>query len=105
MSIIVADLWENYHCESDVAIAFSCCDYRRQTEQTLENVFSSILKQLVEKRPRITQSIREFYERFDMGRRRPLWEDVVQMIRAEAASVLGSSFLSTLWTSSLHALR
>jgi hypothetical protein len=85
-SIIVADLWEMYHNEADVAIAFYYCNFRRQIEQTLVNVFSSILKQLVEKRPAVSNTIREFYNRFDKGDRRPLWDDLLPIIRVEGAS-------------------
>ncbi|KAG9195028.1 hypothetical protein G6011_00148 [Alternaria panax] len=61
-SIINADLWERYHRDLTVGSAHIFCNYRRQNEQTLEALLSSLLKQLVEQQVFLPKSVEDLYD-------------------------------------------
>jgi hypothetical protein len=66
-SIINADLWERHHHDPTVGLAYLFCNYRRQDEQTLEALLSSILKQLVERQVYLPKSVENLYESQQKG--------------------------------------
>ncbi|KAL6705251.1 hypothetical protein ACN47E_007211 [Coniothyrium glycines] len=83
-SIVLDNLWQKHQGNNDIGIAFVYLDYSRSQEQTLEVVLATILKQLVSRRPTLSQSIRAFYEWHDKGQRRPSVVDITNALRQEA---------------------
>jgi hypothetical protein len=84
MSIAIADIRERHHQDSHTATIFFYCDFRRQ--QTIENAILSLMKQLVEGRPQLSQSIEAYYDHHHERGTRPLFADVVIAFREELLS-------------------
>jgi hypothetical protein len=85
-SVVVADLRERYGQNNDIAVTFFYCDFRRQHEQTVNDILLSILKQLVDGRPSLSKSIEELYSRCRAGYRRPLREDILEALQTELST-------------------
>jgi hypothetical protein len=84
--VVVDSLWEIYNADSTTALAFFFCEFGRQQEQTADSILLSILKQLVERRSSLSDSIQAFYELFDHGRKRPGHRDIIGALHAECSS-------------------
>jgi phage gp46-like protein len=74
-SIAVADLRERYHRDARVATVFYYIDFRRQ--QTIDNIFLSLLKQLVEGRTELSKSVANYYDQHHERGTRPILDDAV----------------------------
>jgi hypothetical protein len=82
-AVVIEDLLERYRQDMDTVVIFSFCDFRRQHEQTVIDILSSLLKQLVERQPALSMSIKELYKRCDRGQRRPRHHDITEALRIE----------------------
>jgi hypothetical protein len=83
LSVVVADLWQRHSQGGDVATAFFFCDFKRQNEQTVNGILMSLLKQLVESRACLSQSVQDLYTAAQEGRGRPLHAGIVKAIQKE----------------------
>ncbi|KAH6693786.1 hypothetical protein F5X68DRAFT_258632 [Plectosphaerella plurivora] len=61
-SIVVNDLQDRFLDDPGVSIAYLYCNFRRQTEQTLENLLSSILRQLAQDQPSLPECVQALYD-------------------------------------------
>ncbi|KAH9208093.1 hypothetical protein DL95DRAFT_415087 [Leptodontidium sp. 2 PMI_412] len=52
-SILVEELFTRFENDGNIGIAYLYCNYRRQHEQKLEDLFASLLKQFVQEQPSI----------------------------------------------------
>ncbi|KAI3326496.1 hypothetical protein HD806DRAFT_551522 [Xylariaceae sp. AK1471] len=75
-SIVVDDLEKRFRNETTTAIVYVYCDYKRQIEQTLENLLSSLLKQLAQSQASLPHSLKELYGRHKVKRTRPSLDEV-----------------------------
>jgi hypothetical protein len=62
-SIVIEDLCTRFQNDTSIGIAYVYCDFRRQQEQTPENLLASLLKQLVQEQPAPPESVKTIYER------------------------------------------
>jgi Cdc6-like AAA superfamily ATPase len=60
-SIVVDDLQNRFDNDSSVSMAYLYCEFRRQTEQTVENLLSSILRQLAQDQPSLPECVRSLH--------------------------------------------
>lgn len=70
-SIVIDDLLQRYQPEPNVGIAFIYLNFRQQEEQRLQHLLSSLLKQLLHKRPTLPVSIRELHSEHVIQGTRP----------------------------------
>jgi hypothetical protein len=82
-SVVIADLWKRHNQGSGIATAFFFCDFKRQSEQTVDGILLSLLKQLVESRTCLSRSIQDLYSSFQQGRGRPLHAEILEAIQKE----------------------
>jgi hypothetical protein len=72
----VDDLEKKFHSESTTAVVYAYCNYNRQSEQTLEGLLSSLLKQLAQSQPSLPHSLKELYDRHKVKRTRPSLDEI-----------------------------
>jgi len=61
-SIINADLWQRYHDDAEIGLAYLFCNFKRRDEQTLDGFLLQLLRQLVEQQPTLPKQAQELYE-------------------------------------------
>jgi len=88
-SIINADLWDRYHNDSAVGLAYLFCNYRRQDEQTAEALLSGLLKQLSERQATLPECVKNLYDSQQEGApdRTEATTDALQSVMANYSRV------------------
>jgi Cdc6-like AAA superfamily ATPase len=80
-SIVVENL-QNTLIEADVATCYFYFNFKRQGEQTLENVLLSLLKQLCQAATSVPDAVQVLYDRCQPKSSRPSREEVVKTVHA-----------------------
>jgi hypothetical protein len=83
VSAVIADLWAKYERSDDIVVAYFFCDFKRENEQSVDKILSSLLKQLVAGKAELSTTMQEFYQRFQNGRGRPLHTDILKALQNE----------------------
>lgn len=84
-SIVVEELSTRIQDESSNGIAYVYCNFKRQNEQTLEDLLASVLKQLAQARSSLPQSVRSLHDRCRSKNSRPSMDDVSTVLHSVAA--------------------
>ncbi|KAE8422520.1 hypothetical protein BDV36DRAFT_310885 [Aspergillus pseudocaelatus] len=63
-SIVVHHLHEVFRDKREVDIAYIYCNFRRQSDQTIESILTNLLKQLAQQQSQLPECVTEAYERF-----------------------------------------
>jgi Cdc6-like AAA superfamily ATPase len=84
-SIVVEELLMQYENDGNIGIAYLYCNYRRQDEQNLKNLFTTFLKQFVEEQPSIPHSVKTLYDRHKDKRTRPSLDEILQILQTVVA--------------------
>ncbi|KAI9773772.1 MAG: hypothetical protein M1839_002005 [Geoglossum umbratile] len=77
-SIVVDYLSTKFENDTSIGIAFLYCNFQRQQEQKLEDLLTSLLKQLVQQRPSIPKNVKSLYERHKEKRTRPSIDEILK---------------------------
>jgi hypothetical protein len=85
-SIVIGELFTQFENDGDVGIAYLYCNYRRQYEQKPEDLFASLLKQLVQEQPSIPDSVKTLYNRHKHTRTRPSLDEILGVLQTVAAA-------------------
>ncbi|EUC34783.1 hypothetical protein COCCADRAFT_35604 [Bipolaris zeicola 26-R-13] len=75
-SIVVDELSSHFKDESNNGIAYIYCNFKRQDEQTLEDLLASVLKQLAQARSSLPQTVRSLYDKHRSMKARPSIDDI-----------------------------
>ncbi|KAI0428831.1 hypothetical protein F5Y09DRAFT_275147 [Xylaria sp. FL1042] len=75
-SIVIDDLEQRFRSETTAVVAYIYCNYKRQSEQNLENLLSSLLKQLAQTQRSLPHTLEELYERHKKKRTRPSLDEI-----------------------------
>jgi hypothetical protein len=89
-SIIAEELSTRFQDESDTIVAYIYCNFKRQDEQTLEDLLASVLKQLAQGKPYLPESVKSLHERCQSQKTQPSVDDistVLQLVAAEYSRV------------------
>ena len=70
-SIVIHDLHERSDGDPEVAVTCLYLNYKRQAEQTIENLLASLVKQLVQERPHLYSNLESLYTSHNERRTRP----------------------------------
>ncbi|KAI0867965.1 ankyrin repeat protein [Hypoxylon argillaceum] len=81
-SIVVEDLEKRFNNEITTAVAYIYCNYKRQTEQTLENLLSSLIKQLAQSQASLPHSLKELHGQHNAKKTRPSLEEVSKALES-----------------------
>ncbi|KAH0551181.1 hypothetical protein GP486_007489 [Trichoglossum hirsutum] len=81
-SIVVDNLCSRYRTNPSIGITYLYCNFRQKHQQKPENLLSSLLKQLVQKRASVPESIKTLYERHNCERTRPSFDEILEALKS-----------------------
>ena len=87
-SIVVEELFTRFDNDGAISIAYLYCNYQRQYEQNLKDLFASLLKQLIQEQPSIPNSVTTLYNRYKDKRTRPSLGEILGILQTVAAAYL-----------------
>ncbi|KAF7508365.1 hypothetical protein GJ744_009356 [Endocarpon pusillum] len=80
-SIVTDHLWKAYQ-EDDIGVAYLYCNYKRGDEQKAVNLLAVILKQLVQERPSLPDSVGDLYTLHGKRGTRPSFDELSNSLRS-----------------------
>ncbi|KAI0517880.1 nucleoside phosphorylase domain-containing protein [Xylaria bambusicola] len=83
-SIVIEDLEKRFHNETTTAVAYVYCDYKFQSDQTPENLLSSLLKQVVQSQPSLPRNLKDLHDRHQGKRTRPSLAEIYEVLETVA---------------------
>ena len=87
-SIVVEELSARFQDDNNVIVAYIYCNFKRQFEQSLEDLLTSLLKQLAQGRPSLPESVRSLHDRHKAKKTRPSVDDISTALQSVAAEYL-----------------
>ncbi|KAI9781186.1 MAG: hypothetical protein M1839_006294 [Geoglossum umbratile] len=87
-SIVIDHLCSKYRTDFSVGIAYLYCNFRQQHQQKPEDLLSSLLKQLVQKRASMPENVKTLYEYHNRERTRPSFDEILEALKSVAAQYL-----------------
>lgn len=81
-SLVVHHLDTKFRIGRTIGIAYIYCNFQRQQEQKPGDILSSLLKQLVQERPSIPDSIETLYSHHEGKRTRPSLDEILKGLQA-----------------------
>jgi hypothetical protein len=81
-SIAVDNLCTRFQNDPSVGVAYLYCNYRRQDEQKPADIFASLLKQLIQERPSLPESIRSMHGLHKDRQSRPSFEEILSVLHS-----------------------
>ncbi|KAL7906419.1 hypothetical protein GGI35DRAFT_458100 [Trichoderma velutinum] len=83
-SIVVEELTIRKEEDRNIGIAYIYCDFRRQHEQKAEDLLASLLKQLAQSRPSLSDSVKSLYSSHRAERKRPSLDEISKELKSIA---------------------
>ncbi|KAI9766614.1 MAG: hypothetical protein M1840_006425 [Geoglossum simile] len=84
-SVVIDHLCSKYRTDFSVGIAYLYCSFQQQHQQKPEDLLLSLLKQLVQKRASIPESVKTLYECHNRERTRPSLNEILEALKSVAA--------------------
>lgn len=84
-SIVVEELSTRFQDDSSIIVAYIYCNFKRQDEQTLEDLLASVLKQLAQGRSSLPQSVKSLHDRCKSKKTGPSIDDISTVLQSVAA--------------------
>ncbi|CZR63705.1 uncharacterized protein PAC_13602 [Phialocephala subalpina] len=81
-SIVVEELPTRFHDDKSIGIAYLYCNFRRQEEQKIDDLFASLLKQLAKGQQSLPGTVKELYDRYKTKRTRPSLDEISRSLQA-----------------------
>ena len=81
-SIVVEHLNAKFRNDTSIGIAYLYCSFKRQQEQKPADLFSNLLKQLVQGQLSLPESVKSLYERHKDTRSRPSLEEILKSLHS-----------------------
>ncbi|OTA01688.1 hypothetical protein A9Z42_0020160 [Trichoderma parareesei] len=88
----IDDIYNRFCNDTTVGIAYLYCDYRRQHEQTIEQLLSSLVKQLAQRKAPIPNEVSEIYSEYQ-GQPKTLPFDQVLMLLHSVSKLFSRVFV------------
>lgn len=80
-AIVIDDLTTRFRDDENVGIAYIYCNFRRQAEQTAEDLLMSLLKQLAQGQSVLPGIVKSLFDRHTVSRTRPKFQDILNALR------------------------
>ncbi|KAI0403025.1 hypothetical protein F4802DRAFT_608355 [Xylaria palmicola] len=77
-SIVIDDLEKRFCSDTTISTAYVYCNYQFRSEQTLENLLSSLLRQIAQSHPSLPHSLKELYDRHRGTR--PMLDEILRAL-------------------------
>lgn len=84
-AIVIDDLYTRFQNDTNIGIAYLYCNFQRHSEQRLEDLLSSLLRQLVQQQCSIPDGVRALYEKHKGKRTRPVLDEIVKELHSVTA--------------------
>ena len=84
-STVVDDLSRRFQGDTNAVIAYVYCNFKRQIEQTLEDLLASLLKQMAQGRFSLPESIKSLYHHYKPKNAQPSVDDISKVLQSVAA--------------------
>jgi len=81
-AIVVDHFCSRFQNDASVGIAYLYCNFRRQQEETSEALLLSLLKQLIQDRPSLSESVKNLYEYYRPKRTRPSLDEISKALHS-----------------------
>jgi hypothetical protein len=81
-SIVVEELSTRFQNDSSAIVAFIYCNFRRQTEQTLDDLLANLLKQLAQGRSPLPECVKSLYNQYKIRKTRPSVHDISTALKS-----------------------
>ncbi|KAI1835446.1 hypothetical protein DTO027I6_2827 [Penicillium roqueforti] len=81
-AILVDDLTTRFEDTPDVGIAYIYCNFNRQDEQTAQELLSSLLKQLSQKKTSVPDAVKDLYKRYKTASTRPRFDEISKALHS-----------------------
>ncbi|KAJ6183623.1 hypothetical protein N7519_004924 [Penicillium mononematosum] len=91
-AILVDDLITRFQDNPNVGIAYIYCNFNRQDEQKVQDLLSSLLKQLSQKRKSVPDAVKDLYTRYKATSTRPQFDKVSRALQT-VASIYSDVFI------------
>jgi predicted ATPase len=85
-SIVVEHLSQNFQNNASTGIAYLYCIYQRQEEQNPVELLTCLLKQLVQEKPTMPDSMKDLYKCHKDKRTRPSFDEISKVLHSVIAS-------------------
>ena len=86
-SIMINSLQQRFQGDHKIGIAYIYCNYKRHTEQTLHQLMASLLKQLVQQQPNLSEYVSNLYSGHNAKRTNPSVDELCKAIRSIACGL------------------
>jgi Cdc6-like AAA superfamily ATPase len=86
-SIVVDHLISNFRHNSTIGIAYVYCNFRRVDDQTTQQLFASLLKQIAASLPDLPMELKSLYTNHQQGRTRPSSQEILSALNSVAAKL------------------
>jgi Cdc6-like AAA superfamily ATPase len=84
-SIVVDELTTRFSNDPTIGIAYIYCNFRRQDEQKVDDLLTSLLKQLSKSQQSLPVTIKELYDRHKTKQTRPSSEEISKSLQGVSA--------------------
>jgi hypothetical protein len=81
-SIVVDDLNQRFFKNTSIGIAYIYCDFRKQSEQTADDLLASLLRQLAGSQPFLPACVNDLHDRHKWQRTRPLLDELSEVLQS-----------------------
>jgi Cdc6-like AAA superfamily ATPase len=84
-AVVVKNLHDKFQNDTNVGIAYIYCNFKQRTEQNAEHFLASLLKQLVQERCPLPDSVTCLYHNHSNKQTRPPFSEISSTLRSVAA--------------------
>jgi hypothetical protein len=84
-SIVVDELTTHFQVDRNIGVAYLYCNFRRQDEQKIDDLLTSLLKQLAEGQLSLLGPVKDLYDRHKTKRTRPSLREILDALQAVTA--------------------
>jgi hypothetical protein len=85
-SIVVDDLYNRFHNDTTVGIAYVYCNFQRKDDQKAEGLLVSLLKQLSQEQPSLQESVKALYDQHKKKRTQLSFDEISRTLQSVAAT-------------------
>ena len=81
-AIVIDDIYSRSRFDTSVGIAYLYCDFRRQHEQKIEDLFANLLKQLAQQQASIPDSVKTLHDDCRDKHKRPSHDEILSALHS-----------------------
>jgi hypothetical protein len=81
-SIVIADLFNRFHTDTTVGIAYVYCNFLRKDKQNVDDLLLGLLKQLAESQSSLPGSVKDLYDQHKPKGTWPSLDEILRVLRS-----------------------